>query len=382
MKLGDQDKHWAPHIVCRPCVETLRAWTHGKKKMRFGIPMVWHEPQNHLNDCYFCIVKLSGTNAKKKHCITYPNLPSAMQPILHCDQVPAPVFLEFPSNDGDEGEDEDYDQTDSDFDVTYLMLQSPAATSKLNAPSHFSQEELNDLVCDLSLSKENSELLASRLKEKNLLESGTNVTFYRTREKEFQGGYTKFPCFICLWDSQARDKHWIQREWPKRNSLIVGEANVINEPLIDRNKVIFPPLHIKLGLMKQFVKALNKEGDCFKYLHASFPSLSDEKVKQGISDGPDIRKRMKDKDFPQTMTAVERRAWCAFVDVVKHFLGNHKSENYVEVVEEMPTAYKELQCNMSIKVHFLFCHLDEFPENLGAVSDEQGERFHQDIKVM
>ena len=37
---------------------------------------------------------------------------------------------------------------------------------------------------------------------------------------------------------------------------------------------------------------------------------------------------------------------------------------------------------MSIKVHFLFSHLDEFPENLGTVSDEQGERFHQDIKVM
>ena len=37
---------------------------------------------------------------------------------------------------------------------------------------------------------------------------------------------------------------------------------------------------------------------------------------------------------------------------------------------------------MSIKVHFLHAHLDRFPENLGDVSDEQGERFHQDIKVM
>jgi hypothetical protein len=34
---------------------------------------------------------------------------------------------------------------------------------------------------------------------------------------------------------------------------------------------------------------------------------------------------------------------------------------------------------MSLKVHFLDCHLDFFPENLGAVSDEHGERFHQDI---
>ena len=37
---------------------------------------------------------------------------------------------------------------------------------------------------------------------------------------------------------------------------------------------------------------------------------------------------------------------------------------------------------MSIKIQFLFCNLDRFPENTGAVSDEQGEIFHQDIKVV
>jgi hypothetical protein len=37
---------------------------------------------------------------------------------------------------------------------------------------------------------------------------------------------------------------------------------------------------------------------------------------------------------------------------------------------------------MSLKVHFLGSHLDFFPENLGAVSDEHGERFHQDIYKM
>jgi hypothetical protein len=30
----------------------------------------------------------------------------------------------------------------------------------------------------------------------------------------------------------------------------------------------------------------------------------------------------------------------------------------------------------------LASHLDYFPENLGAVSEEQGEIFHQDIKEM
>ena len=37
---------------------------------------------------------------------------------------------------------------------------------------------------------------------------------------------------------------------------------------------------------------------------------------------------------------------------------------------------------MSIKVNFLHNLLDCFSENLGDVSDEQGKKFHQDIKVM
>ena len=37
---------------------------------------------------------------------------------------------------------------------------------------------------------------------------------------------------------------------------------------------------------------------------------------------------------------------------------------------------------MSIKVHFLHNHLNQFPANCGNVSDEQGERSHQDIKEM
>jgi hypothetical protein len=27
-----------------------------------------------------------------------------------------------------------------------------------------------------------------------------------------QGGYTKFPCFLCEWDSRARDKHWTTKD--------------------------------------------------------------------------------------------------------------------------------------------------------------------------
>jgi hypothetical protein len=48
----------------------------------------------------------------------------------------------------------------------------------------------------------------------------------------------------------------------------------------------------------------------------------------------------------------------------------------------MLEKYKVLGCKMSLKVHFLLSHLDQFPESLGAVSEKQGERFHQDIEEM
>ena len=52
-------------------------------------------------------------------------------------------------------------------------------------PQLFSQGELNDLIRDLILSQESSELLALRLKEKNLLQRGTLIIFYRKRHIEF-----------------------------------------------------------------------------------------------------------------------------------------------------------------------------------------------------
>ena len=38
-----------------------------------------------------------------------------------------------------------------------------------------------------------------------------------------QSGYTKYPCFLCLWDSRARQKHWMQKEWPIRKEINVRD---------------------------------------------------------------------------------------------------------------------------------------------------------------
>ena len=197
-----------------------------------------------------------------------------------------------------------------------------------------------------------------------------------------QGGYVKYPCFLCEWDSRNRAEHYVKRDWPVRNALTPGVKNVVRHTLVDPSRVLLPPLHIKLGLMKQFVKALPKDGECFKYLCKKFPGLSEAKLKEGIFVGPEIRKVMNDSIFETTMNHTQAEAWNAFKDVVINFLGNNKSPNYENIVRNMVNKYKELGCLMNLKLHFLDSHLSYFPDNLGAVSEEQGERFHQDIKEM
>ena len=80
-----------------------------------------------------------------------------------------------------------------------------------------------------------------------------------------QGGYTKHMCFLCLWDSRADDIHYQQKSWPERQNPVIGENNIQNEPLVEKSKILLPPLHIKLGLMKQFVKSLDYEGAIWKW---------------------------------------------------------------------------------------------------------------------
>lgn len=173
-----------------------------------------------------------------------------------------------------------------------------------------------------------------------------------------------------------------KKQWPTRDMLTPGTKNIIQECLVNPKRVILPPLHIKLGLMKQFVKALPHDGDGFKYLHSKFPALSDAKVKEGVFVGPDIRKLVKDEHFENSLSDPEKSAWISLKDVMKSFLGNHKDPNYKDIVGRMLETFKALGCKMSLKVNFLHAHLDYFPENLGDVSEEQGERFHQHIKEM
>ena len=106
------------------------------------------------------------------------------------------------------------------------------------------------------------------------------------------------------------------------------------------------------------------------------------KKKAGIFDSPQIRKLMRDDLFVSSMKQVEYNAWSSFVLVVENFLGENNSCNYVELVNSTLVSYKQLNAYMSIKVYLIFSQLEKFPENIGSVNDEQGERFHQDMRDM
>lgn len=479
--LGDQGKSWAPHIICTSCSNGLRDWLNLRKSsMPFAVPMVWREPANHHDDCYFCLVNTCGFTSKTKHKIVYPNLPSALRPVPHDESLPVPV----PPEDGIQAVPEDMDleegargEHDTSSDVDYVPDDDAG-------PQLFNEEELNDLIRDLLLPKDKAELLASRLKEKHLLHKSVLVTSYRKRNLELvqffdtdgplsfctdiaglfhsmsqvyvssdwrlfvdssarslkavllhngntkpsipvahsvhlketydnmcvllqtikydlhqwkicgdlkvigmlmgmQAGFTKYCCFLCLWDSRAVDQHYVKCDWPLRTDYEPGRGSVKFDPLVKPADIFLPPLHIKLGLMKNLVKRMSKTNSRgFQYLVAKFPKISSAKLKEGIFVGPQIRELLHDATFAESLNALELEAWMAFKWLCDNFFGNNKSPQYRQGVERLLDAYHKLGCRMSLKIHFLHAHLDFFPQNLGAVSDEQGERFHQDIQQM
>lgn len=180
--IENQDENWVPHISCKTCEANLGMWWNGSRDcLSFGIPMIWSRPRNHDDDCYFCGTNVFGFSTKNKHKIVYPSCSSAIKPTLHGEDCPIPVspnkqvVIEENSSD-----DDIYDDKTEDPD--YVCEAEPHLLS---------QTELNDLVRDLGLTKEKSELLASRLKQWHLLEEDTYGTVYRKRHESLSVYFEK-----------------------------------------------------------------------------------------------------------------------------------------------------------------------------------------------
>ncbi|GBP72447.1 hypothetical protein EVAR_24358_1 [Eumeta japonica] len=140
MLLDKNEKSWAPNCVCKSCVEYLRLWQSGKRSdFKFGTPTIWREPRNHLEDCYFCRVNVNGLNTKNRAKWQYPSTSCVQRPVQRLPDSSVPKNISKPLEQDIEGSSPS--QNDADFE------------GMSNNPKCFFQNELDDLVRDLNLSK-------------------------------------------------------------------------------------------------------------------------------------------------------------------------------------------------------------------------------------
>ena len=73
--------------------------------------------------------------------------------------------------------------------------------------------------------------------------------------RDLQLGYTKYCCFLCLWDSRARNKHYIEKTWPQRIEEEEGQLNVVTLSLVPQNKSVCHLCTLSLGYSNNSLKA-------------------------------------------------------------------------------------------------------------------------------
>lgn len=367
---------WVPKVVCKKCYTNLMSWMNGRiKKMPFGVPMIWVNPNGHEDStCYACVNSETGMNKRKMKCKVYKSVFSAQVPIEHSENVPVP---RPPSPDVTSG----ITMSTHINQPTSVFEPEPAVS---NAPVLVTQNQLDCIVAKLELSQRKSEELAKFLKSNHLLAPETRVTAYRQRQstlqecftvnkertsayckdveklmrnmeirynadewrlfidssknslkavllhqtntkpsvpiaysvetketyeslktilqevqyekhhwkiccdlkvvailRGLQAGYIKYMCFLCDWDSRHKGDQYANHTWKCRELSSHSNANVIEEPLVPQNKVLLPPLHVKLGIVKSFLKTVAKREEVYIVLGQIFPRLSESKLKEG-----------------------------------------------------------------------------------------------------
>ena len=95
--------------------------------MGLGISMVWRKSTNHVDDCYFCYINVTGVIKKKCKSFSY-SFPSAIRPVAHSTGIPIPEFNKLLDLFIDEHSDEEQhnykELTDVDDDDENLACSS------------------------------------------------------------------------------------------------------------------------------------------------------------------------------------------------------------------------------------------------------------------
>ena len=80
VQVGGQDNAWGPHVICGNCRSTLEEWCKGEsRRMKLGVSRICREPTDHVENCYFCKIVVTGHHrGKKTDVFDYPDLPSSL----------------------------------------------------------------------------------------------------------------------------------------------------------------------------------------------------------------------------------------------------------------------------------------------------------------
>ena len=106
-----------------------------------------------------------------------------MTSVPHSDDLPVltpPVNKDLLSS----SDEEMPSREDSAESISLEDIESTYSGTSGNEPHWITQEDLNDLARDLYLSKQLLELLASRLKQWNLVQEDVRITSFRNRNKD------------------------------------------------------------------------------------------------------------------------------------------------------------------------------------------------------
>lgn len=120
------DKWYAPNGVCKTCYGALADWklSDGRNQMKFGVPMLWSEPnakQHDPSDCYVCANFIHRPKKGELQNLVYKSVESAKTPVAHSI---ANVPYKYPStpessdaSSNEESADEDDDKKDPSYDT-------------------------------------------------------------------------------------------------------------------------------------------------------------------------------------------------------------------------------------------------------------------------
>lgn len=384
---------YTPEIVCDYCYRCLVAIVSQKKdknseqhKIKYIRPTIWLSVDEHdEGSCYFCLSKKAalGFRMADREKIKYVDSEAVIRANLRTAEQPlSPMELDM--------QPDVFDFTETGISaINQTESASNYVPTESGCEPHFiTQADFNDLVRDSFMSKTSAEIVASRLKQWNLVAPDFKITANRKRAnaEEFDNCfsvheetkivycnnidslfdclnhphnprewrlfidssteslkgalvhignqhptvpiiygrynkedydtmklalqlinynlynwkicvdlkmvailmgvkkcYSKHQCFLCIWEGRKTEHHYTDFQWAQREGYTVGEYSIDFPPLVDPENVILPPLHIKLGVIRNFIIALLKDHpDALEWLKDFFQhDLTDGKIIKG-----------------------------------------------------------------------------------------------------